>query len=82
MPERAEPPVICQACGIDTERIPEVAVESAAAYFHERPYDANPYNREVVPECWASWRFGWREGSALERLRGETERKRWLREAA
>ena len=82
MRDLATPPVICQACGIDAGRVPEIAVEGTAAYFHGRPYDANPYNRKAVPECWASWRFGWCEGSALERLRGDQERRRWLREAA
>ena len=82
MVDLATTTTLCHACGRGHEPLPEIAVEAAAGYFHGRPLDANPIRGRRSPSAGRSWRYGWLGASLYERLRGDRERRRWLREAA
>lgn len=59
-----------------------VIVEGCVDRFCGRPFERNPYSPQLAPGHWEAWEFGWLDADLLLRDRGQTEARRWLREAS
>jgi hypothetical protein len=55
------------------------SVHGCADFYLGRPYECCPYDRRGWPTAWRAWRQGWLLGSLHAQVRGEYERRRWLR---
>jgi hypothetical protein len=61
---------------------PRMQLHGCSDFYLGRPYECCPYDRRLWTADWRAWRQGWLWGSLHNYMRGEYERRRWLREDA